>query len=77
MNETKHEQQELGIDLPKPAPKPPPQKDGGSIGVVALDRMDFAALRKECGDCEDENGVSLWTILESLRGYGVKEVNLI
>ena len=44
--------------------------------TLKLERMDFAALRNECGDCEDENGVSLWTILESLRGYGVKEVNL-
>ena len=44
--------------------------------TLELERMGFAALRKECGDCADENGVSFWSILESLRGYGVKEVKL-
>lgn len=44
---------------------------------VALERVNFAQMREACGPCEDENGVSLWTILEALRGQGVKEVNLI
>ena len=76
------EQPELGIEMPKcepPKAKTPKAKAdpmSGGIGIVCLERMDFAALRNECGDCEDENGVSLWSILESLRGYGVKEVNL-
>ncbi len=78
----KTEQQELGMEIPESKPKetPPPKAkpdEGGAIGEVELERMDFAALRKECGDCEDENGVSLWTVLESLRGYGVKTVHLI
>lgn len=77
------EQQELGMEIPEsnppkatPSPKAKPD-EGGAIGEVELERMDFAALRNECGDCEDENGVSLWTVLESLRGYGVKTVHLI
>ncbi len=82
MKTDKCEQQELGMEIPEGKPKetPPPKAkpdEGGAIGEVELERMDFAALRKECGDCEDENGVSLWTVLESLRGYGVKTVHLI
>lgn len=77
----KTEQQELGMEIPESKPKATPPKakpdGGGAICEVELERMDFAALRKECGDCEDENGVSLWTVLESLRGYGVKTVHLI
>lgn len=45
--------------------------------ILALERLDFAALKRSCGAMEDENGVSLWTILEALRKQGVKEVNLI
>lgn len=50
---------------------------GDGRTVLELGRMDFDALRKDCGACEDENGVSLWTLLEALRRNGVKEVNLI
>lgn len=74
------ENTELGFEIPKSTPKAEQSKgkeDGGAIGVVELERMDFDALRKECGECEDENGVGLWALLESLRGYGVKEVKLI
>ncbi len=82
MKTDKCEQQELGMEIPASKPKETPlpkakPDEGGAIGEVEMERMDFAALRKECGDCEDENGVSLWTVLESLRGYGVKTVHLI
>ncbi len=84
--QSKCEQQELGMDIPKcEPPKAVKQKeekrveaeDGGIGDALDLKDMDFDTLRRECGQCEDENGVGFWDLLERLRSDGVSRVHLI
>lgn len=84
--QSKCEQQELGMDIPKCEPpkavtrrtgEHTEAEDDGVGDIVYLKDMDFDTLRRECGQCEDENGVGLWDLLERLRSDGVSRVHLI
>lgn len=43
----------------------------------ALDNAALDALERDCGPCEDENGVSLWRILRDIKANGARRVQFI
>ena len=45
--------------------------------TYALDRNAIDALERECGPCENEDGVSLWHILRSIHANGARRVQFI
>ena len=45
--------------------------------VYALDSRAIDALERDCGPCEDENGVSLWRVLRDIHAHGARNVKFI
>lgn len=42
-----------------------------------ITKIDTERGRRECGPCEDENGVSFWDLLDALKRDGVTNVQFI
>ena len=60
---------------PRSAPDKMTVKWGGE--TYALDPGAIDALEKECGPCEDENGVSLWRVLRDIHASGARRIQFI
>lgn len=82
--------QPLLFDLPPPsAPESRQTREKGPTSApdalnvswhgqsYALDNAALDALERDCGPCEDENGVSLWRILRDVKASGARRVQFI